>query len=178
MYTFPISEQLTVFMLSLGAGFVLGLLYDAVRIVRLIVPGGKATVIVFDMLFFALSAFLSFLFILAVNKGYVRAYILLGEALGFVLFMLTFGAAVLRAGSAAVNFVKKMLLRFARRVCRIAAWVLRPFLTFGRKIGEISKKNVKKTKKTFKKLLLFPKKMLYNLLGVFRKRTTDSESVE
>ncbi|MGI6745690.1 MAG: hypothetical protein ACOX45_06055 [Acutalibacteraceae bacterium] len=40
MYTFAINEHLEIFLLSLGMGFLLGILYDAVRIIRLIVSKG------------------------------------------------------------------------------------------------------------------------------------------
>ena len=48
MYNVDQSEQTLIFIASLGVGFLLGILYDALRAVRLSFTKGKIAVIIFD----------------------------------------------------------------------------------------------------------------------------------
>jgi xanthosine utilization system XapX-like protein len=52
MYSFEQSEQLNLFLLSLGAGFVLGVVYDILRTIRLTISKGKTIIFIFDILYF------------------------------------------------------------------------------------------------------------------------------
>ena len=54
MYSFEQSEQLKLFLLSLGAGFVLGILYDILRTIRLTFTKSKKVIFIFDILYFLL----------------------------------------------------------------------------------------------------------------------------
>ena len=47
MYSFEQSEQLNLFLLSLGAGFVLGVVYDILRTIRLTISKGKAIILTY-----------------------------------------------------------------------------------------------------------------------------------
>lgn len=177
MYTFAISEHLEIFLLSLGMGFLLGVLYDAIRIIRLIVSKGKAALFVFDFLTLALSAVLTYLFILAVNKGAVRAYIIIAELLGFFCYYISFGIVIVRLSDKIVSAVKS----FAAKIFNS---LKKPFFCFAHAIrrlfykikGFLMKKS-QKSKNNFKKLLHINKVLLYNFIGIFssskkpRKRT-------
>ena len=78
MYNVSQSEQTLIFLASLGVGFLLGVLYDFLRALRLSFTRGKVAVIIFDLLYFFMVAFFSYIFILAANKGEVRSYIIIG----------------------------------------------------------------------------------------------------
>ena len=86
MYNVEQSEQVLIFIASLGVGFLLGVLYDFLRALRLSFTRVKWSVIIFDLLYFFMVAFLSYIFILASNKGEVRSYIIIGELLGAVFY--------------------------------------------------------------------------------------------
>ena len=86
MYSFEQSEQLNLFLLSLGAGFVLGVVYDILRTIRLTISKGKAIIFIFDILYFLIFSLATFLFFLAVNKGEFRSYMIIGEILGFLFY--------------------------------------------------------------------------------------------
>ena len=67
MYSVPQSEQLTIFISSLGLGFLLGILYDVLRALRLSLTKSKGAIVFFDILYFILFGFCTFIFILALN---------------------------------------------------------------------------------------------------------------
>ncbi len=167
MYTFPISEHLRVFLLSLGLGFLLGVLYDAFRVIRLVISRGKAAVYVFDILYIALTAVLTYLFILEVNMGAVRAHILIAALMGFFCYYISFGVFVVRL----CDKLAALITRCLHAVKRIAGRPIKAVFQFLRRIfGKIKVKVRKKSqnnKKNLKKLLHIHKLSLYNLRGIF-----------
>ncbi len=82
-YIVGMPRQTTNFLLSLGFGFCIGVLYDVVRTIRLIFGGGKRTVLIFDILYSAFAGLVTFIFSLVITNGMVMAYVVFGEMLGF-----------------------------------------------------------------------------------------------
>lgn len=167
MYTFAISEHLEIFLLSLGMGFLLGILYDAVRIIRLIVSKGKAALFIFDFLYLALCSVLVYLFIIAVNMGAVRAYIILAQMLGFFCYYISFGIIVIRLSEKIVSAVKKISAKaysIIKKPFRCIRAASRRLLA---KIKEFLIKKLHKIKNKLKKLLHINKVSLYNFIGIF-----------
>ena len=93
MYSFEQREQLNLFLLSLGTGFILGIVYDILRAIRLTISKGKVIIFVFDIIYFLIFSLATFLFFLAVNKGEFRSYMIFGEILGFFFYYISFGIA-------------------------------------------------------------------------------------
>lgn len=120
-----IAAQTRLLMLAFGFGFLLGVAYDLFRIVRLTVTRGRVAVFVMDVAYFLSAGVLVFLFMLAHNQGELRFYMLLGIALGFLIYYFTFGAFVLKWSNRLVRFLR----RFLKAVWRI---VSAPFRMIGR----------------------------------------------
>ena len=110
-----LSAQTAYFLWSLVLGLSLGLLYDAVRAVRMVVRAGRVHVIVSDIVFFAVCGVLTSLFALPFNKGGVRAFILFGEAVGFLAYRLTLGAVMGKVYA----FFARMLRSFVQKIRKI-----------------------------------------------------------
>ena len=85
-----LSAQTAYFLWSLVLGVALGALYDVIRGVRMVLHAGKIHVLISDIVFFAACGVITSLFSLPFNKGDVRAFILFGEAVGFLAYRLTF----------------------------------------------------------------------------------------
>lgn len=83
-YIVGMPRQTTNFLLSLGFGFCIGVLYDVVRTIRLIFGGGRRTVLIFDILYSAFAGLVTFIFSLVITNGMVMAYVVFGEMLGFL----------------------------------------------------------------------------------------------
>ena len=87
------------FMIAFVAGLIFGLVYEALRIIRLILRF-RAAIFVCDVLFFILSAF----GVMMLSKGlgnYVRIYTVLGFGAGVFTYIVTLGRLLNLAESAA-----------------------------------------------------------------------------
>lgn len=84
---------------SLGIGFLLGVFYDAVCLVRAVLPGGRRTVFVTDIIYSIVCAFASFCFVLVLNDGRTLLYILTAQLLGWIAERLSLGAAAKHLGA-------------------------------------------------------------------------------
>ena len=97
-YIQGLDGQISVFLHSLGIGFLLGVFYDAVCLVRAVLPGGRRTVFVTDIIYSIVCAFASFCFVLVLNDGRTLLYILTAQLLGWIAERLSLGAAAKHLG--------------------------------------------------------------------------------
>ena len=166
MYTVEQSEQTLIFFASLGVGFILGVLYDFLRAIRLSLTKGKIPIIIFDLLYFFMVAFMSYLFILAANKGEVRSYIIIGELLGAVFYYFSLGFALMKLTDKFVSLLK----RFYSFVFKIISFpfrlIKRAFFKVFNKFREFFQKSEKKSQKIQKKVLPKARVYVYNLFGI------------
>ncbi len=166
MYSVPQSRQLTIFLCALGAGFLLGILYDVMRAMRLSFTTSKAAVVIFDVVYFLLCGILSFLFILALNKGEVRFYIIAGEIIGWLFYYLSLGLAVIKITDAFVNLFHKARALLFRVISAPFRLIYRVFNRIFSKISQLFKKTEKKSRKIRKKHLPKLRLYVYNLFGI------------
>lgn len=75
-------------------GIFLGIFYDIFRIIRLLISPKNLSVFIQDIVYFLVSGFLTFLFLLVFNYGESRFYILVGETLGWILYHISLGDLV------------------------------------------------------------------------------------
>lgn len=164
MYSVAQAEQLKIFLTSLGVGFLLGMLYDIFRFFRLSFSRFKAATVIIDTLYFLLFGFLSYIFILTVNKGEIRFYILLGEALGASFWYFAFAPVSFKITNAVVRFLKRTywVVTYPFRALAKAISAL------NEKIKQKRKKTAKNTQKMRKKLLPKTKIYVYNIFGIFQ----------
>lgn len=175
MYSFEQSEQLKLFLLSLGAGFLLGIIYDFLRAIRLTFFKGKASIFIFDILYFVIFSLLTFLFFLATNKGEFRAYMIFAIILGWVFYYFSFGIAAKSFTDAFVRVVHSVFSFILKLVLAPFKFIFNLFLKIKNKISEILLKFEKKSKKNRKKHLKKLRLYVYNLMGIFRKQQTVSK---
>lgn len=164
VYIQGMTEQARLFLFSVGFGFLLGILYDVFRTVRLMISNSAGFVLTMDILYFCVCAFSNFCFVMALDGGRVRAFIALGEALGWMIYYISFGAIAVRVTSFAV-----------RSVHRAAAVIFKPFRRLKAKIRRKLEKNAAflrktsiKNDKNAKFLLQKHKSIVYNVLGYYK----------
>ena len=166
MYSVPHSEQLSIFLSSLGVGFILGVLYDILRGIRLSVSKSKVLVVVFDLIYFLLLAFITFIFILAANKGEIRFYIILGEIIGLVFYYVSFGIAAIKITDKIIGLLRRFY-SFSFRVLSAPFRLMeRLFLSLKEKIKKKFRKTSKNSEKIRKKHLPKLRLYVYNLFGI------------
>lgn len=158
-YIQGLAEQTEIFFYSLGFGFLLGILYDVFRTLRLIISRSKGFVLFMDLLYFSVCAFLTFCFIMVVDSGKVRLYVALGEILGWLIYYFSFGAIALKVSNAVIRFVRRAFSVVFKPVKRIFGKLWRKFS----KIAVSGKKIIRKTDKKVKFNLQKHKGIVYNL---------------
>lgn len=85
MWEINLKQQLISFCYSLILGILLCILYDLFKAIRINMKLKFICIFISDVLYFIISAFLTFLILLALTNGEIRAFILIGELLGFIL---------------------------------------------------------------------------------------------
>ena len=91
------AENLRLFIKAGGIGFVLGFLFTLKDILSGVKKDRIHMKAVFDIIFTVIAGVISFLFILSENNGLFRWFAVIGECIGFLLFLLIPGRAVLGA---------------------------------------------------------------------------------
>ncbi len=81
-----LSNQASVFLVTIIIGICIGLIYDFFRLLRKLFIHKNSTVYIEDSLFWLLSTFLAFYILLHKNNLEFRFYLLLGIALGIILY--------------------------------------------------------------------------------------------
>lgn len=165
MYGVPLAVQTRVMLLALGLGFLIGILYDIFRIVRLSVSRGRAAVFIQDILFFFLFSGITFAFCLSQNNGEVRFYIVFAEVLGFLIYYFSFGAFVIKVSDTIINALRKLFELIVKLISFPVALVFRVLRGIYRFFVKISQKNSKKFGKKIKFLLQRNRSVLYNTFG-------------
>ncbi len=92
-------------------GGVIGVLYDGFRLARLVFPVGRRLVFLEDGLFCLAAAALLFKFTLRLCNGQLRLFVVVGCALGFILYYGTVGSLVYGAGKALTQSVRRFFGR-------------------------------------------------------------------
>lgn len=173
LYGISLAVQTKNFLLSLGLGFIMGIFYDAFRIIRLCISSKKFFVIIFDVLYCILFCFTFFIFLLTVNEGQFRFYLLLGSGVGFSVYYFSLGAIIFSFSRFLTEFIKKWSKRIFAVFLFPFRWIFVRMKKCIDKKLEKSRKRTKKLKNKSKTLLKLNKHLLYNLNVKKRFRVND-----
>lgn len=160
-YIQGIAAQTENFLYAFGFGFLLGILYDVFRTLRMIISRSKGFVLFMDLLYFAVCTFLTFCFVLIVDSGKIRVYVAFGEILGWLVYYFSFGAIAMRISNSIVSLTKRLFLSVFNPVKRLMNKIFRKFGKF----EDFCKKNIRKSDKKLKFDLQKYRGIVYNLLG-------------
>ncbi len=119
--------QTEVFLYSCIFGSILGLYYDFFKIISMLIGKEKIKIFFLDLIYMAISGFFTFIFLLAVNYGNLRFYILAGEAMGWCIYHITLGSFVMYFANALIKFFN-ILISF------IKSHILIPAVCFVKKL--------------------------------------------
>ena len=151
-------NQVFTFLWSLVLGVAMCLVYDIVRAFHKVSVKGFFEVMLLDLLFWGAWSLITFSFLVLRCKGEVRAYVLFGQALGFVITRIS---------------VSKLFYRFFTLVLKVFRRIFEFFGSNVRKAIECLEKNIKKSLKYIKKVLQHKVKLLYNQLKVHKKNNSE-----
>ncbi len=173
-YIQGLADQTEIFLYALGFGFLLGVLYDVFRTLRMIISESKGFVFFMDVLYFAVCTFLIFCFILVVDSGRIRVYVALGIILGWIVYYFSFGAIAMRVSNAVTGLLKKAFSALFKPFELLNRRILKKT----RKIAGFCKKNIRKSDKKAKFNLQKYRGIVYNLLGYTEKRKNDKKGID
>lgn len=108
---FTVSEQTTLFLYSILLGAALGVIFDVFRILRAFFRHGSVLIMLEDAFFVFLWGASLVVFSLALARGEVRLFYLIGSLLGFTLYILTLGRAIVLAAKAVAGAVNRFISR-------------------------------------------------------------------
>ena len=103
---YVIENQTMTFLMSVVLGAALSAFYDVFRILRIAFRTPKWVVVIQDIIYFIICAVITFMFLLNNNYGMVRAFVIIGEILGWIIYYLTLGNLVIRLSKVIINFIK------------------------------------------------------------------------
>ena len=105
-----IAQQTSVFLGACLLGALLGVCFDLVRTVRLLLPPKGPLTTLQDILYWCLAALATALYLINTNDGQIRVFILVGEGLGAVVYGCTLSRPVRRITEGAVWLVERLVL--------------------------------------------------------------------
>ncbi len=159
VYIQGLAAQTQIFFYSLGFGFLLGILYDVFRTLRLIISSSKTFAFVADIIYFSLGSFLTFCFVMVVDSGKIRMYVFFGEILGWLIWYFSFGAIALRVTNAVIRLFRRLFYAVLKPIKRIIYRIYRK----SEKIALNGKKIFRKNNKKAKFILQKHNNIVYNL---------------
>ena len=104
-----VCSQSELFLVSVQIGVVIGIIFDAIRILRKSIKHPNFIVQIEDMIFWVLSGFTGFYMLYNCNYAEIRPYILLGILMGVVFYFLTFSMLITKVMIRIIEFVKTVL---------------------------------------------------------------------
>ena len=111
MWEIDLYDQITTFLLSLSLGAVFALVFyfgEAVRVANNI---SKIRIWINDISYFAVSAIITYCFLLSRSNGEIRGYIIVGIVLGWWLFKIVFSKHFVKFLTIIINGINKILVR-------------------------------------------------------------------
>lgn len=163
-YIQGMAEQTEIFFYSLGFGFLLGILYDVFRTLRLTLSRSAWVTFFADTLYFILCGFLIFFFMLVTDKGRLRLYAAAGEILGWIIYYFSLGTVALRLSNTVIAFFRRILFCVSGFFRRLFGKVMQKNKKFMKKCKKIIRKTDKKTKFNLQK----HRHIVYNLYGYMK----------
>lgn len=168
MWEINVGDQSLTLLYSFALGALLCVCYDFIRAMRKNGLNSFAAVFFTDIVFWIISGFVTFIFLMSRTNGEIRAYVLVSELLGFVLFRITLSRFLLFAFAFAIG---KVVAVYAK----ISGLFYSVFEKTESALLKILKSLLKKSKiklKSVKKLLKNRHKVLYT-----NENTADAEYV-
>ena len=108
-YREPLSDQVLIFISSIGPGVLIGFMYDVIFSFFRAFGNKKAIIITADLCFSVLATLLSFFYMVVFNSGTVRLNMIIAQLIGAVTFHYTLGKYIAKPVTMIANFCGKVI---------------------------------------------------------------------
>lgn len=168
MWEINVCNQFLTFVYSLILGGLLCFSYDFIRAIRK--SGFNYFIAVFftDIIFWIISAFVTFIFLISRTNGEIRGYVIFGELVGFILFRITISKFIFYF----FTVIFKLIIKCHSKIVIIFDAIYKKTADIFSKIWALMVKFLKSALKSIKKLLKIRHKVLYT-----NKNNADAEYV-
>ena len=122
-YVEPLSNQVLIFIRSIGPGVIIGILYDVIFSFFRAISTKRFMIITADLIFSIAATLISFFYMVIYNSGQVRLNIIIAQFIGAVAFHVTM-----------CKYVAKITTFIARLIGKTIGWISYPFTLISRKI--------------------------------------------
>ncbi len=126
----------TVFIFSILLGVIISVIFDFFMLFNFINKKNRKIIFFSDISFMCIAAILSFLYLLAANYGIFRLYIIIGEAIGFILHRYTLGKLTFKL----IKSIYLLISKFYRKI--IVQKVVKVFVSIANRIYEYIMKTI------------------------------------
>lgn len=151
-------DQVITFLLSLCLGAMCCALYDILRALRKVCLNSFLAVNLCDILLWIIYAFATFIFLISRTNGEIRGYVILGEAIGFVLFRISLSKILFKS----LSFIFIKLTAIKRKI----GTVMSVFYIKSEICVSKTLKYIIKIFKSIKKVLKSKCKLLYTYVNI------------
>ena len=105
-----IHSQLTTFLIYIGGGLAISLLFDFFRALRKTIKTNTLATIIEDIIFWTITCIFTIFLIEKFNYGELRIYILVGICIGVICYYLLFSRLILKLNIVIMSHVKKFIV--------------------------------------------------------------------
>ena len=104
-----LQEQIIILMRFFMSGLLIGLLFDSFRIQRKAMKVHDIVTYLQDILFWIITAIIVILTVIKFTDGEIRSYMVIGLALGVIIYFYIFSKHIIRCAIIIIDFIKKIL---------------------------------------------------------------------
>ena len=115
------SGQAVVFLITVVAGAVLGVLYDCFRILRRVLRHRTVATAVEDAMFWIFATLLMFVFLMRQDLSEIRSFIFIGLALGAILYFMALSRFFIKFAMMVLRWIKGLILVIISPVVAVCA---------------------------------------------------------
>lgn len=115
-----IYDQIISFLVTIGIGFLAGILFDIYRVIRSLWQPRKIGTFIGDMVFWIILTIVAFILLLLGNWGELRIYVFLGICLGYYIYQRRFSKKTQK-------IIKKIIVIFLRGIKYLWLGITWPF---------------------------------------------------
>ena len=119
------SGQVWLFLSTVAAGFVIGLVYDFFRVLRIVVTHRQWLVQLEDVIYWVAVSLLMFYFMLHQNYGEIRFFIIIGAAIGVVIYFCSISPVFIKISVAVIEFLQRVIITVLRIILTPVRFLIR-----------------------------------------------------
>lgn len=143
--------EINTFCKAIMLGVVWGVIYDLLRIFRRIKTCKTLRVGIEDTIYWCIMSIILIVFLYRNNGGTIRAYVIVGIAMGMFLYEISIGKFIVKYLSIFLRWLNNIFHKIIRKIWKITYWglkkIFKPFTMVCKRLNERVVKRIKLKKR-------------------------------